>query len=152
MCLEEPAREEITFLTTLDEITLKLSSNNCFYRKDMTQVHQLHLYMAVLLCQQLCYTAQIQGVLHCLTQVGCSRTPKQCLISLRSSHSLVSVLKNEYYQTFLFIRYLKKYFVDRMSTVTISCYSKLIWKRNWCCTLEITKLILFSFDTGNILH
>lgn len=149
-CLEEPAWEEITSLTTLEEITLKPSSNNCFYRKDVTQVHQLHLFMVVLLCQQFCYTAQIQGVLHCLRQVASSRTPKQCLISLRSSHSLVSVSKNEYYQTFLFIRYLKKYSVDRMLTVNISCYSKLIWKR--CFTLEITKLILFSFNTGNILH
>lgn len=126
ICLEELAREEITSLTTLEKITLKPSSNNCFYRKDVTQVHQLHLYKVVLLCQNFCYTAQIQDVLHCLTQVGCSRIPKQFLISLRSSHSLVSVLKNEYYQTFLFIRYLKQYFFYPMSTVIISCYSKLI--------------------------
>lgn len=57
ICLEEPAREEIPSLTTLEEITLKPSSNNCFHRKDVTQVHQLHLYMAVLLCQKFCYTA-----------------------------------------------------------------------------------------------
>lgn len=88
-----------------------------------------------------------------LSHIGWLIQDSQCLISLRSSHSLVSVLKNEYYQTFLFIRYLKKiYAVDWMSTVTVSCYSKLIWKRNWCCALEITKLILFSFSTGNILH
>lgn len=131
---EEPTWEEITSLTTLEAVTLKTASNNCFYRKVMTHTHQLYLCAAVPLCEQFCYTkfrVTAQFVLqhkfrvccHYFTQVGSSRRPKQCFMCFIRIHFLASVFKISTIRLFYLLDIKKKVsvFSDQMSTATTSC-------------------------------
>lgn len=106
ICLEEPVREEITSLTTPKDITLTIQQQLLLPERCDPGPSALFIYGSSALPKVLLHSTNSGCA--ALSHMGWLFQDSQCLISLRSSHSLVSVLKNEYYQTFLFIRYLKK--------------------------------------------